>query len=199
MDNAFTSYKLEDRSYVSFIKREIHQSVVRAGFTETQTAEIDLIVAELSTNLIKHAGAGELLWRVMDEEENPSFEVISIDNGPGMFDAAKMLKDGVSTTKTLGHGLGSIQRLSDVAQIYSLPAWGTIHYALKRRKQKTAAGKPRTPDIRAVCVNKPRETVCGDGYRVKQTGPETLIFFGDGLGHGPAAREAIDRAGDFFF
>jgi len=53
-------------------------------------------------------------------------------------------------------------------------------------------------DIRALCVSKPREVVSGDGYRVKRKGTQVQIFFGDGLGHGEFAKEAVDRAGDFF-
>lgn len=201
MDSStFTSYKIAERSYVSYIKREIHQYVSRAKFSEAQVGEIDIVVSELCSNIIKHAGKGELLFRMYDENAMTStFEIISIDSGPGIADTARMLKDGVSTTHTLGHGLGSINRLSTLAQLYSMPGWGTILYALVRTKHKPPPEKRNAaPDIRALCVNKPRESVCGDGYMVKRTASHTIIFFADGLGHGPKAKEAVDQAGDFF-
>ena len=37
-----------------------------------------------------------------------------------------MMQDGMSTTNTMGHGLGSIKRLSDTFELYSQPGWGTI-------------------------------------------------------------------------
>ena len=198
--NAFTSYKIEERSYVSYIKREIHQCVSKAKFSQTQVGEIDIVVSELCSNIIKHAGKGEVLFRTYNEGLATSiFEIVSIDNGPGISDTARMLKDGVSTTHTLGHGLGSIHRMSTIAQLYSIPGWGTVVYAVVRTKHELSKRrKPVRVDLRALCVNKPRETVCGDGYRVKETASHTIIFFGDGLGHGPKAREAIDAAGDFF-
>jgi anti-sigma regulatory factor (Ser/Thr protein kinase) len=201
MDKAFISYRMEERSFVSYIKREIHQQVARANFSETEAARIDIIVSELSSNIIKHAGSGELLFRVRDVDDATSaFEVVALDNGPGIADTARMLKDGVSTTHTLGHGLGSVNRLSDIAQLYSQPGWGTIFYSLVKTKGKKDTPLPIcNPDVRALCVNKPREIVCGDGYRVKRQGSETIIFFGDGLGHGFKAKEAVDCAGDFFF
>ena len=200
MDKTFTSYRMEERSYASYIKREIHQQVARAKFSETQAAEIDIIVSEISSNIVKHAGSGELLFRVRDVDDLTStFEVVSIDNGPGIADTVRMLRDGVSTTHTLGHGLGSINRLSDTAQLYSQPGWGTIFYALVRtRKKKNTPMPVYSPDVRALCINKPRELVCGDGYRVKRQGSETTIFLGDGLGHGARAKEAVDCAGEFF-
>ena len=40
-----------------------------------------------------------------------------------------MMKDGSSSTNTLGHGLGAINRLSDFFQIYSMRDWGTVSYS----------------------------------------------------------------------
>jgi hypothetical protein len=128
------------------------------------------------------------------------FEMVAIDKGPGMSDPDKMMKDGISTTMTLGHGLGAIKRLSDVSQIYSIPAWGTLVYAMVTTLKNRIVRKPGLDvDIRCLCVNKPRETVCGDGYRIKRNESYTQIFFGDGLGHGEHAKAAVDEAGDFFF
>jgi anti-sigma regulatory factor (Ser/Thr protein kinase) len=202
MDKSFTSYHIEERSYVAYIKREIHSKVSRAAFSEQRAGEIDIIVSELSSNLIKHVGSGELLYRIENITDTDSvFEIISIDRGPGIADTARMLKDGVSTTSTLGHGLGAINRLSTIAQFYSIPGWGTIVYSMVRTDDEAKRTKTKTIDldVHALCINKPRETVCGDGYRVKKTGSDTIIFFGDGLGHGERAKEAVDCAGDFFF
>lgn len=201
MANTFTSYKMEERSYVSYVKREIHNQVVRAHFSERQVGEIDIIVSELTSNLIKHAGQGELLVRVQDLDEATSrIEVVSIDNGPGIADTARMQKDGVSTTHTLGHGLGAINRLSNLSQLYSIPGWGTVVYSMVKTKTKKSNPAPHNGvEVRALCVNKPREEVCGDGFAVKRSRQATSIFFGDGLGHGKNAKTAVDIASDFFY
>lgn len=199
MDNSFASYKVEERSYVSYIKREIHNQLVGRKFTETHTGKIDIIVSEITSNLIKHAGSGELLFRIYNDDDSATvFEIISIDNGPGIADTARMMRDGVSSAGTLGNGLGAIGRLSEVAQLYSIPGWGTVLYVMVSTRKKAALRKKSALEIRALCVNKPREVVCGDGYRVKATGSDVSILFGDGLGHGPKAKEAMDRASDFF-
>src|SRR5687768_3349110 len=109
MDKTFTSYRMEERSYVSYVKREIHNEVMKAHFVPAQAGEIDIIVSEMASNIIKHAGAGELLVRIGDlDSATSSFEIISIDRGAGIADTSRMLKDGVSTTHTLGQGLGAI-------------------------------------------------------------------------------------------
>lgn len=201
MDKSFSSYHIEERSFVAYIKREIHNQVARSKFDETTAGKIDIIVSEITSNLVKHAGGGELLYRILDVDENDSvFEILSIDKGPGIADTARMMKDGVSTTSTLGHGLGAINRLSTQAQLYSIPGWGTILYSAVRTKaDEKFPVKSFELEVRGLCVNKPKEHVCGDGYRIKRNETETIIFFGDGLGHGERAKEAVDRAGDFFF
>ena len=145
MDKAFTSYVIEERSFVSYIKREIHNQVMRGSFSQTQIAEIDIVVSEVTSNIIKHAGTGELLFRCL----NDIFEIISIDKGPGIADPTRMMKDGISTTKTLGQGLGAIKRLSDAAQLYSLPGWGTILYS-SIKKETENVEKKNSLDVRAV-------------------------------------------------
>ncbi|MEO5601736.1 MAG: ATP-binding protein, partial [Cyclobacteriaceae bacterium] len=147
MVNHFISYRVEERSYVSYIKREIHNQLSRGKFSPKQVGEIDIIVSEISSNVIKHAGSGELLYRIQNIDETTSrFEIISIDKGPGIADTARMMKDGVSTTNTLGQGLGAINRLSETTQLYSIPGWGTILFSRVTTNQKRALQK-KTGDL----------------------------------------------------
>lgn len=200
MGKSFITYRIEDRSFVSYIKREIHLEVTRAHFAEKQVAAIDIIVSELTSNLIKHAGSGELLYRITGSEKGAAFEVLCIDKGPGMSDPEKMMVDGVSTSGTLGQGLGAITRLSTHSQVYSTRGVGTIVYSTvaATKTEKRPTSKTNNVEVKALCVNKPRETVCGDGYNVINTIDSTKIFFGDGLGHGENAKAAVDSASEFF-
>lgn len=197
MDNSpYLTYKIEDRSYVSFIKREIHNSLGTAGFSPGRIGEIDIVVSELTSNLIKHAGTGELLYRISNEPDgNKAFEVFCLDNGQGINDISRMMRDGASTTNTLGEGLGAIQRLSDLFQIFSIPGSGTVAISkILMNPTKIFQGKPAPSlQVKAVQVCYPGEQVCGDGYSVQKTDDETRIFLGDGLGHGPHAHEAVQE------
>lgn len=201
MDKAFTSYHIQERSYVAYLKREIHNEVARGKFSEMRAGEIDIIVSEVCSNLVKHAGGGEVLYRIEHPTDTESvFEIVAIDNGPGIADISRVMKDGVSSTMTLGQGLGAIDRLSDVFQIYSIPGWGTVMYSkVSTTKPGFVRKESMDVDIRVLNVPKPRETVCGDGYRFRRTASDTRIFFGDGLGHGQHAHDAVRHAGDFFF
>lgn len=198
MDNQhFINYRIEERSYVALLKREIHSLLVKSQFSKARIAEVDIVIAELTSNLIKHAGSGEFLYKLSHTDDKAILELVCIDNGPGIADVNRMLKDGMSTTNTLGHGLGAIQRLSDFFQIYSMPKWGTVCYA--RIVDRGVKIKNETVvDVKAITVAKQGESVCGDAYAIKRSREMVQLFLGDGLGHGPHAREAMNEACAFF-
>lgn len=201
MDNFFVRYKIEDRSYVAFLKREIHQLAAAAKFGETDAGRIDIIVSELTSNLVKHAGGGELLYRILTQKNSPPvFEIICIDKGPGIDDMVRAMRDGMSTTKTLGQGLGALERLSSFFQILSLRGWGTVVYSrvgpdMHHKKSREDAVDV---DVKALLIPKAHEEVCGDGYGISRSQFTTKIMFGDGLGHGKHAKEAVDTARQAF-
>ena len=73
-----------------------------AGFNENKVGEIDIIVAEIVSNLVKHGGGGKLLVKLVCQDNIEGIELISIDDGEGMADITKMLADGMSTKKYFG-------------------------------------------------------------------------------------------------
>src|SRR6188768_1374215 len=112
-NNTQLLFKVSDRSYFALVKKEIRALGIQQEFSEERTGQLDIIVAELCSNLIKHATHGSLIVKHIEEKTNKGLEILCIDNGPGITDIKKMMQDGVSTKNTLGQGLGAIQRLSD--------------------------------------------------------------------------------------
>jgi anti-sigma regulatory factor (Ser/Thr protein kinase) len=195
MDNTFSSCKIDDRSLIAFIKREIHNLALQIGFTPHRAAETDIIVAELTSNLIKFPGNGELLYRSHQIDGKNGIEIYCLDNGTGIDNVFKIMNDGYSTSNTLGQGLGAIKRLSNDFQIYSMKGWGTVQY-VKICDHADYQIPPPGPGLNfsALSVNYPGERVCGDGYYIKYSPKGFQIFVGDGLGHGSNANEAVQLA-----
>jgi len=190
------TFSLGDRSYLAIVKKGIHKLAAQANFSAKKIGEIDLVVAEMGSNLIKHAGGGEILAGLVKEDQETALELISIDNGPGIAEPEKIMKDGASSTQTLGTGLGSIKRLSDVFELYTKKDWGTI--ILSRINVKESAKKKQGRNrihYRALVVAKPGETVSGDGtYAINSGDGMTRLLVADGLGHGEEANRAVTRA-----
>jgi anti-sigma regulatory factor (Ser/Thr protein kinase) len=193
-----TAYKAEDRSYFSILKKEIHAKVVAAGFSERKVGEIDIIIAELVSNLVRHGGGGQLLVKLIEQAELQGIEIISMDDGPGISDVNRVLEDGFSTKGSLGQGLGAIKRLSQVFQVYSQRGWGTIVLVRVFNEDLPQFRKPPKAEIRYLAVPKPGEQYCGDSFVSVTTQHHIKLFFGDGLGHGPEAEKAVTMACDAF-
>ena len=67
----------------------------------------------MATNLLKHAGGGDIVAQRIADAEGDSLELLSLDAGPGIPDAARALEDGYSTAGSTGTGLGAIRRQAD--------------------------------------------------------------------------------------
>lgn len=198
MDNSqHICFAVADRSYLAILKKDIHAFASNIGFPDTKLAEIDIVVAELTSNLLKHAKNGELLVKKVVHHNIVGIELIAIDSGPGIPEVASMMKDGTSTKGTLGHGLGSIKRLSDTFQLYSIPEWGSILLYRKYLKELPIKTSEKV-EVRSINVPKPHETVSGDGIYSYITPEYYKVFALDGLGHGPDAHAAVTKAIDEF-
>jgi anti-sigma regulatory factor (Ser/Thr protein kinase) len=197
-NNVHRSFNVADRSYFAIIKREVHSLSLNAGFSAQKRGEIDIIVAELVSNLVKHGGGGQVLVKLEEETGNTLLELIGIDSGKGMADVNRMMVDGISTQNTLGQGMGAMKRLSHLFQVYSVKDWGTVTLIRVWKNEPALFNTAPLTQIRSVIIPKPGETFCGDGFFHKATTDTRYFFLGDGLGHGPEAEKAVTLAGDAF-
>lgn len=174
-------------------RRRIMTVAKALGFDDTLHGRAGIIATELGGNLVKHAGGGILVLRVIGREEAPGLEIMSLDDGPGM-DVHKCLEDGYSTAGSPGTGLGAVKRLASTLDIYSYPDKGSVIVA-----ELWQGAKPRCAfDVGAVCLPVAGERVCGDSWAVKAWPSGLDIVVSDGLGHGPVAAEASYAVLDVF-
>src|SRR5580658_8870814 len=98
------------------------------GMEEGGAENVAIATTEACTNLLKHAGGGQVLLQTSTEgsEAVPLLELLAVDQGPGMSNLDQCLRDGFSTGGSAGQGLGAIQRLSKQSDIYTLPEKGTV-------------------------------------------------------------------------
>ena len=193
----YKSFRADDRSLFSLIKKDIHGQAIISGFDEVRAGKIDIIVAELTSNLSKYASGGQLLAGAGSDGYGEYFEVISVDTGPGIPDLPRVMSDGYSSTGSLGHGLGSIKRLSDQFDLYSMRDWGTI-LASRVYKQDQLRIRKKKIDCQGLNVPKAGELVSGDGYYTRDAPDRWRILMADGLGHGAGAHAAVEMAGAAF-
>jgi anti-sigma regulatory factor (Ser/Thr protein kinase) len=168
-----------------------------AGLDEPRTAAAALVATELATNLLKHAGGGQLLIDVVPPrppaEGGPLVQIAAIDHGPGIADVSAALRDGYSTARSLGAGLGTCRRIADDFDLYGVPGRGTVALA-----RVGALPEDRAPAaaVRVGGVNIPfgGAEYSGDAWAWARWGDRLTLMMADGLGHGPEAAQASTAA-----
>ena len=147
----------------------------RIGLSEHRAGEVALAVSEAAGNLAKHAVDGAVLLRVLRTDLYAAVEFLAVDAGPGVADLPAAMRDGTSSTGTLGIGLGAIARLADTFDIYTLPGRGTVVTGRfwprdDHQFRAGAAGRRLLTDEPAVAgVTRPisGERVCGDAWAAR--------------------------------
>jgi anti-sigma regulatory factor (Ser/Thr protein kinase) len=181
--------RVEDSSAVGACRGAALALAGRLDFTAHRTDQLVLAASEAASNLHKHAVEGSMLLRIIRDEQGPGIELVTIDAGPGLRDAGAALRDGHSTSGSLGIGLGAIQRLADFYDLYSAPGRSTALVARFWPLPHSAA-VPYAGLVRPING----ETECGDVFGAAATGSAVTGVLCDGLGHGPLAARAAQEA-----
>src|SRR5919205_4269715 len=74
------------------------------GFDDIDRTRIEIVILELTRNILAHAGSGELRLEPLEEEGDRGLAVAAYDTGPGIADIELAMRDGYSTAHTLGAG-----------------------------------------------------------------------------------------------
>jgi anti-sigma regulatory factor (Ser/Thr protein kinase) len=188
------SVMVRDETQIAEARRAASSSASRHGFNEVEVGRVALVTTELATNLIKHAGGGEILVGAYQEGDQNGVEIIALDQGRGMTNVRACLTDGYSSAGTAGHGLGAVVRQSNFVDIASWPGVGTALLARIEPGTTNGQREPTAFGFGAVSVAKLGEDVCGDSWAIDQNGAAATLFVADGLGHGPVAAEASVEA-----
>jgi anti-sigma regulatory factor (Ser/Thr protein kinase) len=187
--------EVNDASQVAEARRLVSGYARGGGMAEPRIANVALVVTELATNLLKHAGSGQILATQREGADGEGLEVLALDRGAGMKDVGRCLDDGYSTAGSPGNGLGAIARLADDLRIYSRPGLGSAIMA--RFLRKSGPDRPRVglgTELGAVLAPYPGERVCGDNWAFRDTAQGRTLVVADGAGHGVEAARAADLA-----
>jgi anti-sigma regulatory factor (Ser/Thr protein kinase) len=183
--------RVEEPSAVAACRAAVVALAGRLQFPGPRIDELALAVTEAASNLYKHANQGSLLLRIGRDAGTPGLELVTIDAGPGFRDTSLAMRDGHSTSGTLGIGLGAIRRLADFCDLYSVPGHGTALVArFSPLRHESGITVPYAGLIRPITG----EIECGDSFAAARDGGTITGVLCDGLGHGPLAASAAAEA-----
>ncbi|MGY4535419.1 anti-sigma regulatory factor (Ser/Thr protein kinase) [Pseudomonas sp. TE3786] len=184
--------QVDDDSQVGHARRVVQKLASDIGFDSNDAGRAALVTTELTSNLLKHAGRGELHVRVLPHGEVSGIELLAIDRGPG-FNLHDCLADGFSTGGTQGIGMGAVDRQSDVFDVFADHRGAVLMARLYPRGSKVA-------DVRFGVTQHSlhNDPACGDIWHLAMQDKHVSALVIDGLGHGPDAQDAA-QAGEKAF
>ena len=185
---------------------------------------LSTIILELGTNIVKYAGSGRILLRSLLARGGAGIEILAMDEGPGIPDPARALEDHFSTGKSLGLGLGAVQRLSHTFELTCPDQGGTRVRALcwwddqqgaptqampalvrtpasrppDTAKRPTTSSSEPLLQLTSVTRNRPalHEAQSGDALVLHDHGSIGIRIVLDGAGHGAVAHDLSARAAE---
>jgi len=104
------------------------------GFSSGEATLIATAISELARNIVAYARKGQITLKMVNGLDRQGISVVATDNGPGIADIRQALRDGFSTSGSLGLGLPGVRRLMDEFEITSEPGRGTM-VAVKKWRQ----------------------------------------------------------------
>jgi serine/threonine-protein kinase RsbT len=95
------------------------------GFSTGDATLIATAISELARNIVSYARKGQITLKIVNGLNRQGVAVVATDDGPGIPDIRQALRDGFSTSGSLGLGLPGVRRLMDEFEITSQPGRGT--------------------------------------------------------------------------
>jgi serine/threonine-protein kinase RsbT len=96
-----------------------------AGLSLVDQTKIITAASELARNTLDYGGGGSVLAELVEVAGRRGLRLTFEDKGPGIADIEAALKDGYTSGKGMGLGLGGAKRLSNEFSIHSKPGEGT--------------------------------------------------------------------------
>lgn len=121
------SERLDIRSSDDVVRvRQLTRALAsQVGLGLVDQTKIITAASELARNTLDYGGGGFVLAESVEAGGRRGLRLTFVDQGPGIADIDAALKDGFTTGKGMGLGLGGARRLSNEFSIHSKPGEGT--------------------------------------------------------------------------
>ncbi len=107
------------------VRQIVRRWAVELGFGLVDQTKIVTAASEIARNTVDYGGGGEVLVESLSENARRGLRLVFEDKGPGIQNIDEALKDGFTTSRGLGLGLGGARRLASEFSVESRPGEGT--------------------------------------------------------------------------
>ena len=107
------------------VRQAVRDWSIQAGFSLVDQTKMVTAASELARNVLQHGKGGKVTLESLNSDQRRGLRLVFEDEGPGIEDVERALRDGYSSGGGLGLGLGGAKRLANEFQIDSTPGKGT--------------------------------------------------------------------------
>jgi anti-sigma regulatory factor (Ser/Thr protein kinase) len=179
-----------DEASISTARQRVREVAQRLNLSRELMEVVAVIISELAHNQLSHAKQGYVAVQGVERSGVKGLEVIAADMGPGIARPASAIRGEIQKPDSLGAGLAAVSRLADEVAFDNRIAEGACVVA--RKFDKSESFRRYEPAIMGWPY--PGEAISGDDAALIPTTFGFLAAVSDGLGHGPEARQASNRA-----
>jgi serine/threonine-protein kinase RsbT len=110
---------------VVLVRQVVRTRSIEHGFGLVDQTKLVTAASELARNTLTYGGGGVMLLELLNDGARKGVRLTFSDEGPGIPDIDRAMRDGFTTGGGLGLGLGGSKRLSNEFTIASEPGKGT--------------------------------------------------------------------------
>lgn len=125
------------------VRQEARLLAEQLGFSPSDRTLLATAVSELARNIVQYAHSGVIVLKAYHGGDLVGVSILAEDQGPGIADLSLALRDGYSTSGSLGLGLPGVKRLMNEFEISSRLGEGTRVFATMAIPRARLASKAR--------------------------------------------------------
>jgi serine/threonine-protein kinase RsbT len=116
---------LKAQEDVVTVRQVVRKHAVSIGLSLIDQTKFVTAASELGRNTVIHGGGGSAQVEIIEQGSKRGIRLTFTDQGPGISDIERAMRDGYTSGGGLGLGLGGAKRLASEFKIESTPGIGT--------------------------------------------------------------------------
>jgi serine/threonine-protein kinase RsbT len=111
--DAETRVAIEHEADIVTARQKGRELAAASGLSATEQTLLATAISEVARNIVVYARRGEVLLAAVEQSGRRGVLVVARDQGPGIANPELAMRDGYSTSHSLGMGLPGARRLMD--------------------------------------------------------------------------------------
>jgi serine/threonine-protein kinase RsbT len=120
-----TSVPIEHEGDIVTARQKGRELAAASGLSVTEQTLVATAISEVARNIVVYAQRGEVVLAALEDHGRRGVLVVARDEGPGIANPELAMRDGYSSSNSLGMGLPGAKRLMDEFELSSTVGKGT--------------------------------------------------------------------------